>query len=69
MHTPHPSFLLLNDLKPMTKELKYIFLVYCEASFDLEVLINQMKKGLALSYQNLKDIGINSPGDRAKILT
>lgn len=40
MHTPHPSFLLLNDLKPMTKELKYIFLVYCEASFDLEVLIN-----------------------------
>lgn len=24
----------------MTKELKYIFLVYCEASFDLEVLIN-----------------------------
>ena len=27
-----------------------------------------MKKGLALSYQNLKDIGINIPGDRAKIL-
>ena len=27
-----------------------------------------MKKGLALSYQNLKDIGINNPGDRAKIL-
>ena len=35
---------------------------------DFKVLINQMKKGLALSYQNLKDIGINSPGDRAKIL-
>ena len=35
---------------------------------DLVVLTNQMKKGLALSYQNLKDIGINNPGDRAKIL-
>ena len=35
---------------------------------DLAVLTNQMKKGLALSYQNLKDIGINNPGDRAKIL-
>ncbi len=35
---------------------------------DLSVLTNQMKKGLALSYQNLKDIGINNPGDRAKIL-
>ena len=35
---------------------------------DLAVLANQMKKGLALSYQNLKDIGINNPGDRAKIL-
>ena len=35
---------------------------------DLDLIINQMKKGLALSYQNLKDIGINNPGDRAKIL-
>ena len=35
---------------------------------DLKVLINQMKLGLALSYQNLKDIGIGNPGDRAKIL-
>ena len=35
---------------------------------DLAVLTNQMKKGLALSYQNLKDIGINNPGDRSKIL-
>ena len=37
--------------------------------FDiLEVLVSQSKKGIALSYQNLKDIGINRPGDRAKIL-
>ena len=37
--------------------------------FDvLDVLISQTKKGIALSYQNLKDIGINLPGERAKIL-
>lgn len=37
--------------------------------FDaLEVLIYQTKKGLALTYQNLKDIGIKLPGERAKIL-
>ena len=37
--------------------------------FDvLEVLISQTKKGTALSYQNLKEIGIKLPGERAKIL-
>ena len=37
--------------------------------FDiLDVLISQTKKGIALSYQNLKEIGINLPGERAKIL-
>ena len=37
--------------------------------FDvLDVLISQTKKGIALSYQNLKDIGIKLPGERAKIL-
>ena len=35
---------------------------------DLEVLISQAKNGTALSDQNLKDIGIKLPGDRAKIL-
>ena len=35
---------------------------------DLNVLINQMKKGLSITYQNLKDIGITSPGDKSKIL-
>ena len=35
---------------------------------DLEVLIMQNKDGIALTDQNLKDIGINSVGDRAKIL-
>ena len=35
---------------------------------DLNVLINQMKKGLSITYQNLKDIGILNPGDKSKIL-
>ena len=35
---------------------------------DLEVLIMQTKNGTAISDNNLKDIGISSPGDRAKIL-
>ena len=35
---------------------------------DLEVLISQTKKGEALSDQNLRDIGVSLPGDRAKIL-
>ena len=35
---------------------------------DLDVLIIQAKNGMALSDQNLKDIGINLKGDRAKIL-
>ena len=35
---------------------------------DLEVLISQTKNGIALSEQNLKDVGIKLPGDRAKIL-
>jgi len=37
--------------------------------FDvLEVLISQTKNGTALTYQNLKDIGVKLPGERAKIL-
>ena len=37
--------------------------------FDvLEVLISQTKNGTALTYQNLKDIGVKLPGDRTKIL-
>ena len=35
---------------------------------DLEVLISITKNGIAISNQNLKDIGITVPGDRAKIL-
>lgn len=35
---------------------------------DLEMLISQEKNGMALYDQNLKEIGISIPGDRAKIL-
>ena len=35
---------------------------------DLDVLTKQMKLGLSLTYQNLKDIGLGNPGERAKIL-
>ena len=35
---------------------------------DLEVLISQTKNSIALTEQNLRDIGIKIPGDRAKIL-
>jgi hypothetical protein len=35
---------------------------------DLEVLISITKNGIAISNQNLKDLGITVPGDRAKIL-
>lgn len=40
-----------------------------ENGFDvLDVLISQTKKGTALSYENLRDIGVKLPGERAKIL-
>ena len=35
---------------------------------DLEVLLYQTKNGIALSNQNLKDIGIKLAGERAKII-
>ena len=35
---------------------------------DLDVLTKQMKLGLSLTYQNLKEINLGNPGERAKIL-
>ena len=61
-----------NELIKFIKEInlpKKYSEILLENGFDnLQVLIKQMKGGLALSYQNLKDIGIGIPGDRAKIL-
>ena len=43
--------------------------ILIDNGFDiLEVLICQTKKSIAITYQNLKDIGIKLPGERAKIL-
>ena len=40
-----------------------------ESGFDnLDILIYQAKNGIALTYENLKDIGIKKPGERIKIL-
>lgn len=36
---------------------------------NLDVLISQTKNGIALTYENLRDIGIKKPGERIKILT
>ena len=35
---------------------------------NLDVLISQTKNGIALTYENLRDIGIKKPGERIKIL-
>ena len=35
---------------------------------NLDVLIYQTKHGIALTYENLRDIGIKKPGERIKIL-
>ena len=35
---------------------------------NLEMLISQTKNGIALTYENLREIGIKKPGERIKIL-
>ena len=47
---------------------KYAEILLDNGFDDLEVLINQTKRGVALSYKNLKEIGVGTPGERAKIL-
>ena len=60
------------ELNKFIKEInlpeKYTEILIENGFDDLEVLINQTKKGLALSYQNLRDIGISLPAHRMKIL-
>ena len=71
----------LKPIKPIDKKEKlYTFIqeinlpkeyadYLIENGFDvLDVLISQTKKGTALSYDNLRDIGVKLPGERAKIL-
>ena len=60
------------ELNKFIKEInlpeKYTGILIENGFDDLDVLINQTKKGLALSYQNLGEIGITLPAHRAKIL-
>ncbi len=43
--------------------------ILIDNGFDnLDVLIYQAKHGIALTYENLRDIGIKKPGERIKIL-
>jgi ankyrin repeat protein len=68
----------LNPINKMTEIYKFITEInlpkeytnnLVDNGFDaLEVLISQTKKGTALTYNNLKEIGIKLPGERAKIL-
>ena len=60
------------ELNKFIKEInlpeKYTGILIENGFDDLDVLINQTKKALALSYQNLGEIGITLPAHRAKIL-
>ena len=59
---------LYNFILEINLPKKYAQLLIDNGFDDLEMLISQTKNSVALSYQNLKDIGISLPGDRAKIL-
>ena len=47
---------------------KYYEIVNLNGFDDIQLLINQTKSGSAINDKQLKEAGINSPGDRAKIL-
>ena len=59
---------LINFLEEINLPKIYANILLDNGFDDLEVLILQTKNSIALTDQNLKDIGINLPGDRAKIL-
>ena len=59
---------LYNFIKEINLPIKYAEILLDNGFDDLEVLINQTKSGVALSYQNLKEIGVGTPGERGKIL-
>ena len=47
---------------------KYIDLLISVGLDDINLIIKQMNEGFPSLYETLKEIGISSPGDRAKIL-
>ena len=59
---------LLNFMNEINLPKNYVDILLDNGFDDLEFLILQSKNEIAISDQNLKDIGINSAGDRSKIL-
>ena len=47
---------------------EYAFNLIDNGFDNLEMLISQTKNGIALTYENLREIGIKKPGERIKIL-
>ena len=47
---------------------EYAFNLIDNGFDNLEILISQTKNGIALTYENLREIGIKKPGERIKIL-
>ena len=47
---------------------KYYDIMYSNGFDDIHLLINQIKSGTIITDKQLKEVGINKPGDRAKIL-
>ena len=59
---------LINFIEEINLPKQYADILLDNGFDDLELLILQTKNGVALTDQNLKVIGINPPGSRAKIL-
>ena len=47
---------------------QYLDILISEGFDDINLILNQMKEGFPKLDYSLKEIGISSPGDRAKIL-
>ena len=58
---------LLSFLSEIRME-KYYDIMNSSGFDDIQLLINQTKKGITIKDKQLKEAGINIPGDRAKIL-
>ena len=60
-----------NKLIEFLKEIgmqQYTSMLLSESYDDIDLIIKQMNEGFPSLYDTLKEIGITSPGDRAKIL-
>ena len=58
----------INFFKEIAVNIEYIKLLSLNGFDDLNLLIEQCKNGIAISDENLREIGIKFPGIRAKII-